>query len=331
MRRPPSIIFTPRLLVLALLFSAAISAHALTIAGQEYRSLGACSANLNLRAQALPDGKQVRLSNSSQSLLVELNQRSCVINGTRVWLNYPIAENNGAFFLSRLDYERTVVPLLRPAAFSLGRYRLRHIVLDAGHGGFDTGARNKRLRVNEKTLTLDVVQRVRQQLETLGYRVSLTRDEDRFIELKDRPRLANSLRADLFVSVHFNASTDTSITGIETYAYTPQRAPSSAREELTASDKTFQNANTQDIGNLWLAYEMQRTLTSNLKTPDRGVRHARFAVLETLHCPGILIEGGFISSPTEGSRLCSTLYRQQLANAIVEGIRNYHRRIIGGR
>lgn len=303
----------------------------LTIAGQEYLPLRRSGTNLGLTTTVFADGKNILMCGAAQNIRAELNQRDTLINGTRVWLNFPVAENRGIFYLSRLDYERTVVPLLRPRAFGLDRYRLRHIVLDPGHGGRDTGARNARLRSQEKKLTLDIADRVRQRLEILGYRVSITREEDRFVELRDRSRLANSLSADLFVSLHLNASVDKSVTGIETYAYTPRGAPSSARQEVAASDRVFQNANVHDIANLWLAYEVQRSMIINLKSRDRGVRHARFAVLEGLRCPGILIEGGYISSSVEGGRLCSTLYRQQLANAIVEGIRNYHRRLINAR
>jgi len=220
------------------------------------------------------------------------------------------------------------MPLLKPEAFSLSRTRLRHIVLDPGHGGKDTGAQNKALRVSEKNFTLDVSVRIKQQLEALGYKVTLTRSEDRFVELRDRSKLANTLRADLFVSIHFNAS-EPSIRGIETYCYTHQGAPSSSRAEATKSDDVYQPANQNDVANLIAAYEIQRSLVKTLRSPDRAVRHARFAVLEDLNCPGVLVEGGYISSPREGARLSSSLYRQQIAQAVVDGIRNYHRKILG--
>ena len=98
---------------------------------------------------------------------------------------------------------------------------------------------------------------------------------------------------------------------------------------VVSDDKAYQSSNANDAASLWLAYDVEKSLVDNLRTPDRSARHARFVVLETLHCPGILIEGGYLSSMSEGSRLCSSLYRQQLTNAIVEGVRNYHRRLLG--
>jgi N-acetylmuramoyl-L-alanine amidase len=300
----------------------------LTISGQEYIPLRTAASRVGLRAWVSPDAKNAALADTARSVKLEVNQRASTINGTRVWLNFPISEDNNQLYISKLDVERTLIPLLQPSSFILGRYRLRHIVIDPGHGGHDTGARNTRLRTNEKIFTLDVALRLKQRLEALGYRVTLTREDDHYVELKDRPRVANALRADLFISVHFN-SAEPGISGIETYSYTPQGAPSSSRDELMEADKTFQPANANDMANLWLAYEMQKTVSADLRSPDRAARHARFVVLENLHCPGILVEAGYITSTSEGSRLTSTLYRQQVANAIADGVRAYHRKLLG--
>ena len=320
---------------IAAIFAAAFlglcaQAFGVKISGQEYFPLASSVRKFGLITRVSADGKEAicRNRSSNQSASFTLNQRYCLINGTKFSLSYPIAEHKDRLHISKIDFERTLTPLMRPEAFALSRYRLRRIVLDAGHGGKDTGARNPHLKLNEKTLTLDVAKRVKQQLEDLGYNVTLTRDDDRFIELKDRPKLANTLRADLFVSLHFNAAKP-DISGIETYVYTPQGAPSSSKSEPTSSDNTFQPGNIHDIASLWAAYNIQRTVSAKLRSPDRGVRHARFVVLETLRCPGLLFEGGYITSKMEASRLSSSLYRQQLASAIVEGIRGYHRRILG--
>lgn len=316
-----------RLFALACLFFAPLC-WAVSFSGQDYIPLRTAAARLGLKTAVQADGKDVVLQGARGRVEATLHQRQAKINGTNVWLALPVAEAKERFYISQLDYERTLLPLLKPENFTLSKNRLRHIVLDPGHGGKDTGAQNKALRVNEKTFTLDVAERVKQQLEALGYRVTLTRREDRFVELRERPRLANALHADLFVSIHFN-SAEPAIRGIETYCYTPQGAPSSSRAEAVKSDREFQPGNQNDVSNLVAAYEVQKALVSTLRSPDRAVRRARFAVLEDLNCPGILVEGGYISSPSEGARLSSALYRQQVAQGIVQGIRNYHRRILG--
>lgn len=316
-----------RLFALACLFLVP-ACWAVSFAGQDYFPLRTAGSRLGLKATVQPNGKDVVLQGQRGRVEVTLHQRQAQINGTNVWLALPVAEVKNRFYIAQMDYERTLLPLLKSENFTLSKNRLRHIVIDPGHGGKDTGAQNKALRISEKNLTLDVAERVKQQLEALGYRVTLTRREDRFVELRERPRVANALRADLFVSIHFNAA-EPAIRGIETYCYTPKGAPSSSRAEAVKSDNEFQPGNQNDVSNLVAAYEVQRALVSTLRSPDRAVRRARFAVLEDLNCPGILVEGGYVSSPSEGARLGSSLYRQQVAQAIVQGIRNYHRRILG--
>lgn len=319
-----------RIGLIILFFAAYAGLMGATIAGQDYVGLRSSGKKLGMTAQISADKKKILLTGTGNRASFTLHQRQFTLNGTKIWLNFPIATLEPHFYISRLDYERTLLPLIRPQAFSLARYRVGHIVLDPGHGGRDTGAENKALKINEKTFTLDVARRMKQRLEALGYKVTLTRNEDRFVELRNRPRLANTLKADLFISIHFNAVEDRSIYGIENYLYTSQGAPSSSRADTVKSDSEYQAANRQDIANLWLAYEVQRSMVGSLKTKDRAVRRARFAVLEDLRCPGILVEGGYISNMSEGTRLSSGLYRQQIANAIVTGIQNYQQRLLGG-
>jgi N-acetylmuramoyl-L-alanine amidase len=311
----------------ALLWALAYDAQGATIAGQEYLPLRSAAQQLGFRAERI-DEKIVRLSAASQQASFTLHQRSATIGGVPVWLSFPIAEKDGLLYISRLDQRKVLQPLLKPCSAPTRKTQLRHIVIDPGHGGRDTGARNTTLRLNEKTLTLDLAKRIRQELESLGYKVSLTRSTDRFVELRDRAQIANRLKADLFISIHFNAATDKSVRGIETFIYTPQNAPSSSRTEVMAADRILQPANSYDTESLWAGYDIQRSLINYTRANNRGVRRARFAVLEGLQSPGVLVEGGFVSSPSEGSSLSSALYRQQLAEAIVAGVKNYHKRLL---
>ncbi len=318
----------------ALVFALAIfgfwvpAAYALEIVGQKYLGLADSAKKLGMRAGVSSDGKTVWLKGASDSAKLALNRRDASVNGVRVWLNFALAEEKGAFYLSQMDFDRTLHPLIFPQVYNLSRYKVRHIVLDAGHGGRDVGAQNAALKLNEKTLTLDVALRLKQRLETAGYRVSLTRSADKTVPLQKRTQLANGLNADLFLSIHFN-SADPTVEGIETYVYTPRGAPSSSRAQVLAADKLYQPANAFDTASLWLGYEVQKAAVRGLASPDRALRRARFVVLEGLECPGVLFEGGFLSSPREGARIASTLYRQQLANALMEGIVAFDRRTQG--
>ncbi|HSH08874.1 MAG TPA: N-acetylmuramoyl-L-alanine amidase, partial [Oceanipulchritudo sp.] len=152
---------------------------------------------------------------------------------------------------------------------------------------------------------------------------SLTREQDVFISLEERGRQANRLKADLFVSLHFNALDNKSVSGVETYAFTPLNQPSSARSDLHSSDRETYAGQSDGPWSSLVAYYVQRSLVGALKSSDRGLKRARFTVLRDLEMPGLLVEGGFITSSTEGRNIGSAAYRDTMARAIVEGILVY--------
>jgi N-acetylmuramoyl-L-alanine amidase len=301
-------------------------AQALTLQGIPYQGVRATAASLGLSIRLGQDGKTIFYAGPSDRVQMRVDKRDALINGTTVVLNFPIAESKDYIYISSLDVEKTLRPLIRPESYTPA-LRLRHIVIDPGHGGKDNGAENHTLRLKEKILALDIAKRLAENLREMGYKVTLTRTDDHFLELSDRPALANELGADLFLSIHLNASPSPAISGAEVYTYPPQGAPSAYRSSLTTSDTIAQPANRNDLANLWLGYCLQKALSSDLQTPDRGLKHARLKVLGSPRCPAALIESGFISSSTEGSRLGSGLYRQQIADAIAAGVRAYHKMI----
>ena len=184
-------------------------------------------------------------------------------------------------------------------------------------------ARARGLR--EKSLTLDLARRVKQRLEASGFTVSLTRDTDVFIELGERARHANRMGADLFISRHFNATSKSSVQGVETFAYTPPFQPSTSRAKLHSSDRQSYPGNADGPWSTLLAYYMQRSLVDTLKASDRGLKRARFTVLQELNMPGILVEGGFVTNLSEGRNIGSAGYRDRMAQSIVEGILIYNK------
>ena len=131
----------------------------------------------------------------------------------------------------------------------------------------------------------------------------------------------------MFVSLHFNAFTSgdpASVSGPETYCITPVGAASS-NAQGEGGDSGPTTANRYENKSLLLAYQMEKSLVKNLGAEDRGVRRARFAVLRDAAMPAILIEGGYMTNPTEGKKIYDAAYRKQMAAAIVKGILAYQK------
>ena len=203
------------------------------------------------------------------------------------------------------------------------------ICLDPGHGGKDTGTRNGFQQ--EKKYTLLLAQEVRDQLNRAGLKATLTRTTDTLIDLPVRPDLARRRGADLFVSLHFNGANGSrnEIRGIEVYCLTPSGASSTnARGEGGGAGPAPGNRNNDK--NMFLAYLVHKSLVRSLPTEDRGVRRARFAVLREAQMPAVLIEGGYMSHPSESKKIYDPAYRRQMARAIVDGLLAYKRQVETG-
>src|SRR5437763_14502723 len=159
------------------------------------------------------------------------------------------------------------------------------VVIDAGHGGFDRGGIPGQ-RVAEKTMTLDVAQRLEAVLTAYGYRVVMTRDRDVFVPLGTRVAIANSYRDAIFVCIHFNAAPRGSASGIETYFYSSHSLP--------------------------LASAIHYYVAGGAPSSNRGVRRRGFYVLRKTTVPSVLVECGFLTNPAEGEYVQTASYRQKL-------------------
>jgi N-acetylmuramoyl-L-alanine amidase len=172
------------------------------------------------------------------------------------------------------------------------------IVIDPGHGGSDTGALTTNQKHYEKTYTLDTAQRLQKQLQQAGANVILTRKGDSDMDLASRARLANKLNADVFISLHFDSTSDKSqATGITTYYY---------------SEKKDQP----------LAQNIQRQF-KHLALPSRGTRFGDFEVTRENEQPAILIEGGYLNNKKDYKQVANPAYRQKLADCILQGLMDY--------
>lgn len=295
-----------------------------TLHGRPYYSLKEVGSHLGMDSRWKTKEQELILSSQWTRIGLVRDERSIQINEVSVYLGWPLAYYGKELWISKVDFEQVIRPILTPQVFP-DVPRLKRIIIDAGHGGKDPGAINTELKLREKYLAVDLAKRLQAGLEKNGYQVVLTRSEDVFIGLEERCEMANREDADLFVSLHFNAAGSPKVRGVETYAFTPQGQASTARSELSSSDKVDYPANRFDSWNCLVAYYVQRELAAALPTPDRGLRRARFAVLKNLNCPGILVESGFVTHPTEGRNIGSWRYRQKIADAILEGILTYQR------
>lgn len=232
------------------------------------------------------------------------------------------------------------VEVPRKASISGPAAGLRRIVVDAGHGGKDPGAIGPS-GLKEKNITLAMAKLLKTELEReLGCQVILTRDRDVFIPLEERTAIANKVGADLFISVHANASHNKSAYGVETYylnfSKNDKAAAVAAREngislkqvgdlELILFD-LMANAKINESSRL--AAEIQNSLVRDLKREypdvrDLGVKQGPFYVLVGATMPSVLVEAAFISHKREETRLASREFQQQTSAAIVKGVLNY--------
>ncbi|HKH98951.1 MAG TPA: N-acetylmuramoyl-L-alanine amidase [Candidatus Sulfotelmatobacter sp.] len=211
------------------------------------------------------------------------------------------------------------------------------IVVDAGHGGWDLGTVGRGGLI-EKEVVLEIAQRVGRLLESrLGANVILTRTGDNYIPLAERAEIANQAQADLFISVHANYSDLASARGVETYYASSLAAPAS-KDHADRSNSSRAKARAASLSpadleerikqSRRLAASVQRALYASLSAqspglPDRGIKPAGFEVLTESAMPGIVAEVSFVSSPTDERKLRVDSYREQIAEALFQGIAQY--------
>lgn len=294
--------------------------------GRSYIDLATAGARLGMKAYWLSGHKTFRLRSQWTNIDIGKGKRVLYLNRIPIYLGFPTLESNSRLYMALADYQHVLQPILTPQAFP-EKPALRRIVIDAGHGGSDVGAKNDAYRLLEKDLTLDVSQRLKSMLKRRGYEVVMTRDSDRFIPLDRRPQIANRAKGDLFISIHFNAAARTTAEGYETYALTPQYQASSKYTEPGRGDSRRYDGNDQDPWNTLLGYHVQRSLVQTMGGTDRGLKRARFLVLKHLDCPGVLLELGFVSNPETAHKVRSATFRQSLAQSLYDGIIQYHKRL----
>ena len=286
--------------------------------GERYVSLQKWARAKGFAVDWQPANGVVSVTNRWARLIFNLNSKKASINGHTIWLSAIVSASGETVYISDRDVFKLLHPILFPEKLARGK-RVRTIVLAAGHGGKDPGHQSNGRQ--EKQYALLMAQALQETLETAGFKVLMTRQDDRFVELEDQAALANRARADLFITLHYNAFPEAEAKGVETYCLTPAGAVSTNGGEPSLPSP----GHALDALNALLAYQVHKFILQNTEFADRGVRRASFVVLRQIKMPGILIEGGFLSNPSDAEKIANPASRHKTARAITDGILAYKR------
>jgi N-acetylmuramoyl-L-alanine amidase len=328
-----------RALALAIL-AACFAAHSRAafetakIDGVTYLDAVALGESFGLHAYWTEPGKGLLLQNAVTRLEFEVNQREAIFDSRHVFLGNPPVYHQRSVWISLIDAKELLWPLL-----SLGRERpppVHTIVIDPGHGIPDNGAENKHLGLKERELTLDTAFKLKKILEAQGYKVVMTRttdygiSPDKKLDLRRRAEITAEVKADLFISIHFNSAGQyvagenvAGVHGTETFRFTPRYQIPLRRSVHRPEDDDPNPGDKNDKLNALLGYCIECAVLDGIGSYDRGLRHDQIAVLRLAPCPAVLVEGGYLTNDAEARKLATPTYRQQLAEAIANGVRAY--------
>lgn len=270
------------------------------------------------------EGKHVWLRNNNLILKGTIGSQELLINNIKFILSYPVQESNGKALFSRIDLCKLIDPVLRPT-YITDAEPFDTIVLDAGHGGHDAGARG--VYGYEKDFALKMANVLKGELTRRGFKVVMTRTTDTFITLGGRVAVANATPNSIFLSLHFNSG-GSAASGIETFALTPQGS-SASLERGGGYNANGLTGNSHDSANIALATAVHAMVISKFKFIDRGIKRAQWSVLTGCKRPGILFEGGFVTNGNECRLIASDTYRQAVSSSIADAVVNYRTALRG--
>ena len=292
--------------------------------------------------------RQISMQKADTEVKLLIDSSVALVNGVPLDIREPVRVHNGLTVVPEkfreLVIDRFYCRIIPQASSEYAPgYAIRKVIVDAGHGGYDPGAIG-RTGLREKDVNLDIARRLAHLLEAKGIDVSMTRSVDKFITLEERANIANRARADFFISIHSNSARSARLNGFEVYYITDKvndysRALDTAgNADLHIEPASFYNTSLNLKATLWdiiytqsrsrsiiLAQSICQAASRNMGLRILGVKGAPFYVLKGTRIPAVLVEVGFVSHPSEERYLRSGFYRQQLAEAICEGILNYSR------
>ena len=307
------------------------------------------------------DNKKIKISNQVTFIEIEDNLfqlSSNVINKSGVYYlptesffgiiqnlsdSSSIKYTNNEIRFTSISKDKKIVKKNVDLRSEMEKWEFKTIVIDAGHGGKDPGAVGYR-GTKEKDIALDVAKRLEKKLsKNMNIKIIMTRDEDVFLRLSERTKIANESNGNLFISIHTNAAEDRRASGFETFLIGPNKNEAAvrvaARENavLELEGTTDKKLTNEDLIQATIAQSsfaskseqfasmVQKEIKKRVQSRDRGVKQAGFYVLMGASMPNVLVELGFISNPSEEKKLRSPQYRDQLATAIYRAVEQYQK------
>lgn len=268
------------------------------------------------------DGNHVWLRSPTIIMKATIGSQELLINNIKFILSYPTASKGDKALFSRVDLCKLIDPVLRPSHIDTSEI-FDTVVIDAGHGGHDSGARG--VYGYEKDFALKMAYSVRDALTKRGFKTVMTRDTDSFISLSGRFAVANATPRSIFISLHFNSGGSTA-SGIETFALSPEgTANTQIGRSTDFSSTNYRTGNKRDSENIALATAVHAMVVHRFKLVDRGIKRARWSVLTGCSRPSILFEGGFVTNSQDCRLIASPTYRDAIATAIGDAVVNYRK------
>ncbi|MEK7449917.1 MAG: N-acetylmuramoyl-L-alanine amidase [Planctomycetota bacterium] len=314
-----------------------------TETGPEYVPLNQLALKYGLRHERDPITGRETFSGNGYQMTLCAGMSSVMINNKLTFLDNEAKIVDGKIAVPSNNFTRIATMLKEYSQQEQDRTEenntIKKVVLDAGHGGIFRGARGKN-GLLEKQITLDVAKRLKKILEEKDITVIMTRERDANLapsldeDLQRRIDIANREQPDLFISIHANWCSDSSVRGFEIY-YCEEKPVSNHKiklDRINQSDDSLDN-DTKKVLNYVLRDEYKKETQDlaeeikdafeKLNTPDRGIRNARFKVIKKTECPSLLVEMDYLSNKTACHKLATTSYRQQIAEKLGEAILNY--------
>ncbi|MDD5423498.1 MAG: N-acetylmuramoyl-L-alanine amidase [Candidatus Omnitrophica bacterium] len=293
--------------------------------------------------------KKAVIKNRANEIALMAGSDRILVNDTEKKLDNPVVFNSGALFVPVSFVRNNLGAVIgsrvvekAPQIEAPKRVTIKTVVLDPGHGGHDAGAIGKRLRLCEKHVALSVAKKVRDILQESGIKVIMTRSNDTFIPLPKRAEMANRSRADLFVSIHINASRSRATKGLECYFLSNAtddnaRALEAFEDSSLKLDEGVRAERSRQLDKtLWdMALTENRRESAELAgyicdsvdkseaLENKGTRSARFYVLKYTQMPSVLVEAGYISNRYEELKLKEPKFQDRIADAVADGILRY--------
>ena len=287
-----------------------------------WRSMEYAKRELHINNPSLSN-EQCVFSNKVNSIVFKNGRRLAELDGVSVWLNVaPETVNNGKNWrVSAIDLDLLSLTMQAEAA---EKPRKLKVMIDAGHGGSDSGAISNCKTLKEKDVTLDLALKTGKLLKKAGVKVLYTRTKDKTLSLTDRSTAASRQKADLFVSIHANKASNTNACGVETFVLTPSGYSGTA---ANSPPRGWQIGNKNDYNSNLLGYSIQNALIEEKNVFDRGLKRQSFFVLRETYCPATLVEVGFLSNTDDLTKMKSKKWRNACARKISDGILNYCRKV----